>query len=36
VLTAEGVAQVEAAVDRCEEWASVRELIELMRRHGKA
>ena len=36
VLTAEGVAQVEAAVDRCEEWQSVRELVELMRRHGKA
>ena len=36
VLTPEGVMQVEAAVDRCEEWNSVRELVALLRRHGKA
>jgi 2-methylcitrate dehydratase PrpD len=35
-LTPEGVKQVEAAVDRCEEWKSVRELVALMRKHGKA
>jgi len=36
VLTAEGSKRVEAAVDRSEEWKSVRELIALMRKHGKA
>jgi hypothetical protein len=35
VLTAEGSAQVEQAVDRCEQWASVRELTDLFRRHGR-
>jgi 2-methylcitrate dehydratase PrpD len=35
VLTPEGVQRVEAAVDRCEEWPSVGELTELLRRHGR-
>ncbi len=35
VLTPEGVAIVEAAVDRCEEWTSVRELTAPMRRYGR-
>lgn len=35
VLTAEGSAQVEQAIDRCEQWASVRELTDLLRRHGR-
>ena len=35
VLTPEGVAKVEQAVDRSEHWASVRELPELLRRYGK-
>ncbi len=35
VLTPEGVAHVERAVDRCDEWASVRELTGLLRRHGR-
>jgi len=35
VLAPEGVERVEAAVDRCEEWPSVSELTELMRRHGR-
>jgi len=34
-LTAEGSTKVEAAVERCEEWKSVRELVELMRAHSK-
>jgi 2-methylcitrate dehydratase PrpD len=34
-LTAEGIAQIEAAVERCEEWKSVRELTALLRRHGR-
>jgi len=34
-LTPEGVEKVEKAVDRCEQWQSVRELVDLMRRHGK-
>jgi 2-methylcitrate dehydratase PrpD len=36
VLTPEGVKEVEQAVDRCEQWQSVRELTDLMRRHGKS
>ena len=36
VLTPEGVSKVEHAVDRCEHWKSVRELTDLMRRHGKS
>jgi 2-methylcitrate dehydratase PrpD len=35
VLTPEGVERVEAAVDRGEEWPSVGELTELLRRHGR-
>jgi 2-methylcitrate dehydratase PrpD len=35
VLTQEGVERVEAAVDHCEEWQGVNELIELLRRHGR-
>lgn len=35
VLTAEGVAAVEAAVDRCEQWSSISELLELLRRYGR-
>ena len=35
-LTSEGVTQVEQAVDSCEQWQSVRELVDLMRRHGKS
>ena len=34
VLTPEGASRVEEAVDRCEEWRSLDELIELLRRHG--
>ncbi len=33
-LTPEGAAEVERAVDRCDEWDSVSELTELCRRHG--
>jgi 2-methylcitrate dehydratase PrpD len=36
VLNAEGVAHVEKAVGRCEQWASVRELTDLMRRYGRS
>jgi 2-methylcitrate dehydratase PrpD len=35
-LTPEGVARIEEAVDRCEEWVSMRELTALLRRHGKS
>jgi 2-methylcitrate dehydratase PrpD len=35
VLTPEGVAYVERAVDRCDEWPSVREFTEQLRRHGR-
>jgi 2-methylcitrate dehydratase PrpD len=35
VLTAEGAAQVETAVDRCEEWTSLAELTGLLRRYGR-
>ena len=35
VLTPEGVAQVEQSVDRCEDWSSVRELVDLLRRHAR-
>ena len=35
VLTSEGAAQVEQAVDRCEEWTSVAELTDLFRRYGR-
>jgi 2-methylcitrate dehydratase PrpD len=36
VLTPEGVSAAEAAIDRCEEWASVGELPDLLRRSGRA
>ncbi|HEX6442443.1 MAG TPA: MmgE/PrpD family protein [Stellaceae bacterium] len=35
VLTSEGAAQVEHAVDRCEKWQSLGELTDLLRRHGR-
>jgi 2-methylcitrate dehydratase PrpD len=35
VLTPEGVSRVEQAVDRCEDWASIEELTEVLRRHGR-
>jgi 2-methylcitrate dehydratase PrpD len=35
VLTAEGCKKVEAAIDRCEQWKSVGELVELMRAHAR-
>ena len=35
VLTAEGAVQVEAAVDRCEEWKSLDELTDLFRHYGR-
>ena len=35
VLTSEGVSRVEEAVDHCEDWQSVDELTELLRRHGR-
>ena len=34
-LTADGSKRVEAAVDRCEEWKSVREIVEIMREHAR-
>jgi 2-methylcitrate dehydratase PrpD len=36
VLTSEGVADIERAVDCCEEWSAVGELTELLRRSGRA
>src|SRR5712671_1073003 len=35
VLIPEGVSRVEDAVDRCEHWKSVDDLIELLRRYGR-
>lgn len=35
VLSPEGAADVERAVDRCEEWKSVGELTEVLRRNGR-
>jgi 2-methylcitrate dehydratase PrpD len=35
VLTADGVAAVERAVDRIDEWENIGELTGLLRRHGK-
>jgi 2-methylcitrate dehydratase PrpD len=35
VLTGEGIAKVERSVDRCEDWASVRELADLLRRYAR-
>ena len=36
VLPPEGVSSVERAVDRCEDWQSIAELTEPLRRHGRA
>jgi 2-methylcitrate dehydratase PrpD len=36
VLTREGVTQIEAAVDRSEDWTNPGELIELLRRYGRS
>ena len=36
VLTSEGVARVENAIDRCEDWTSIQELVGLLRGHGRA
>src|SRR5205809_2440060 len=36
VLTPEGAARVEEAVDRCEEWTSPAELTDLFRRYGRS
>jgi 2-methylcitrate dehydratase PrpD len=36
VLTSEGAARVEAAVDHCEEWTSLAELTDLFRRDGRS
>jgi hypothetical protein len=36
VLNADGVAVVEAAVDRCTEWTNAGELTALLRRHARA
>jgi hypothetical protein len=36
VLTSEGAARVEAAVDRSEEWTSLAELTDLFRRYGRS
>ena len=36
VLEPAGVAAVEHAVDRCEQWTSVEELVAALRRHGRA
>jgi 2-methylcitrate dehydratase PrpD len=35
VLTPEGVSRVQDSVDRCENWQSVGELIELLRHYGR-
>lgn len=35
VLTPEGVLAVESAIDRCEQWTSVAELVALLRLHGQ-
>ena len=35
VLTPEGVTRVEQAVDRCEYWASVDDLMSLLRQHSR-
>jgi 2-methylcitrate dehydratase PrpD len=36
VLTPAGVIEVEQAVDRCEQWASIHELTDLLRRSGRS
>jgi 2-methylcitrate dehydratase PrpD len=35
VLTSEGASRVEEAVDRCEDWHSLEELTDVLRRHGR-
>jgi len=35
VLTAEGAAKVEQAIDRCEQWTGIAELIALLRQYGR-
>ena len=35
-LTPAGVAEIELAIDRCDQWTSASELPELLRRHGRA
>ena len=35
VLTREGVDEIELAVDRCDEWSSIRELTDRLRRHSR-
>ena len=35
VLTGEGVVAVEQAIDRCETWTSIGELVAALRRHGR-
>jgi 2-methylcitrate dehydratase PrpD len=34
-LTSEGAAHLEEAVDHCEEWTSLAELTDLLRRYGR-
>lgn len=36
ILTPEGVTVVEDAVERCQDWESVTQLAEMLRRHGRA
>ena len=36
VLTAEGAAKVEQAIDRCEQWTGIAELTTLMRQYGRS
>jgi hypothetical protein len=36
VLTADGVRQVEDAVDTCERWDSVQTLVSICRQHGRS
>jgi 2-methylcitrate dehydratase PrpD len=35
VLTQDGIQAVEAAVDGCEHWTSMADLVSLLRRHGR-
>ena len=36
VLTSQGAAEVEKAVERCERWISLTELTDLFRRYGRS
>jgi hypothetical protein len=36
VLTEAGIGAVEDAIERCEQWSSLHELTDMMRRHGLA